>query len=64
MLNWVVWNRTVYLGMDLELNNRQRFKCHKTQTNILAYLCILRYEDREVFLYSYGDIDGFFYADD
>ena len=34
MLNWIVWNRTVYLyKMDLALNNLQRLICHKTQIN-------------------------------
>ena len=32
MLNWIVLNRTDYLHkMDLELDNRQRLICHKTQ---------------------------------
>ena len=34
MINWIVWNRTVYLNkMDLTLNNQQRLMCHKNQTN-------------------------------
>ena len=34
MLNWIAWNRTVYLKMDLALNNLQRLICHKhKQTN-------------------------------
>ena len=34
MLNWIVWNRTVYLYKNgLSLNNLQRLICHKTQTN-------------------------------
>ena len=34
MLNWIVWNGTVYLyKMDLALNNLQRLICHKIQTN-------------------------------
>ena len=29
MLNWIVWNRTVYMyKMDLALNNQQRLLCH------------------------------------
>ena len=33
MLNWIIWNRTVYcLKMDSALNNLQRLICHKTQT--------------------------------
>ena len=33
MLNWIVWNRTVYVyKMDLALNNLQTFICPKTQT--------------------------------
>ena len=33
MLNWIVWNRTVYLyKMDLVLINLQWLICHKTQT--------------------------------
>ena len=34
MLNWIVWNRTVYLSkIDMALNNQQMLICHKTQTN-------------------------------
>ena len=32
MLNWIVWNRTIFIKMDLALNNRQRLIYHKTQT--------------------------------
>ena len=33
MLNWIVWNRTVYLyKMYLALINLQSLICHKTQT--------------------------------
>ena len=41
MLNWIVWNRTVYLyKIDLALNNIQRLICHKTQpTN--NCICVL-----------------------
>ena len=31
MLNWIVWNRTIFIKMDLALNNLQRLICHKTQ---------------------------------
>ena len=31
MLNWIVWNRTICIKMDLALNNLQRLICHKTQ---------------------------------
>ena len=31
-LNWIVWNRTIFIKMDLALNNLQRLICHKTQT--------------------------------
>ena len=30
MLNWIVWNRTIFIKMDL--NNLQKLICHKTQT--------------------------------
>ena len=42
MLNWIFWNRTVYLyKMDLALNNLQRLICHKTQTNKLyMHVCM------------------------
>ena len=34
MLKGIVWNETVYLyKMDLALNNRQMFLCHKLQPN-------------------------------
>ena len=34
MLNWIVWNRTVYLfKMDLALNNLQRWIYYKTLPN-------------------------------
>ena len=32
MLNWIVWNETIFSKMDLVLNNPQRLICHKTQT--------------------------------
>ena len=32
MLNWIVWNRTIFIKMDLALNNLQRLIYHKTQT--------------------------------
>ena len=32
MLNWIVWNRTIFIKMDLVLNNLQSLICHKTQT--------------------------------
>ena len=31
MLNWIVWNRTIIIKMDLALNNLQSTICHKTQ---------------------------------
>ena len=31
MLNWIVWNRTICINMDLVLNNLQQLICHKTQ---------------------------------
>ena len=34
MLNWIVWNRTVYLNKNVfGINNLQRLICHKTQSN-------------------------------
>ena len=39
MLNWIVWNRTICIKMDVALNNLQRLICYKIQptkqTNIL-----------------------------
>ena len=32
ILNWIVWNRTICIKMNLALNNLQRLICHKTQT--------------------------------
>ena len=31
MLNWIVWNRTVYMYKNLALNNLQWLICHKTK---------------------------------
>ena len=38
MLNWIVWNRTVYIciKMDLALNNLQWLVGHKTKPNLLT----------------------------
>ena len=33
MLNWIVWNGTIFIEMDLAWNKLQRLICHKTQTN-------------------------------
>ena len=33
MLNWIVWNRTIFIKMDLALNNLQRLICHKNPNN-------------------------------
>ena len=33
MLNWIVWNRTICIKMDLALNNLQRLICHKIKSN-------------------------------
>ena len=32
MLNSTVWNKTIFLKIDLALNNLQMLICHKTQT--------------------------------
>ena len=32
LLNWIVWNRTIFIKMDLALNNLQRLICNKTKT--------------------------------
>ena len=34
MLNWIVWNRTIFIKLDLALNNLQRLISHKTQPTI------------------------------
>ena len=31
MLNWIIWNRTIFIKIDLALNNLQRLIWHKTQ---------------------------------
>ena len=31
MLNWIVWNRTICIKMDLALNDLQRLICDKNQ---------------------------------
>ena len=33
MLNWIVWNRTIFIKMDLALNNLQKLICQKNPTN-------------------------------
>ena len=34
MLNWIVWNRTIYMyKLDLALNNQQWLICHQTKQN-------------------------------
>ena len=30
ILNWIIWNRTLFIKMDLALNNQQRLICYKT----------------------------------
>ena len=38
MLDWIIWNRIMYLyKMDSALNNLQKLICHNTQTNKQAY---------------------------
>ena len=32
ILNWIVWNRNIFIKMDLALNDQQSLICHKTQT--------------------------------
>ena len=41
MINWIVWNRTIYIKMDLALNDLQRLICHKPKqpTNHLVKVC-------------------------
>ena len=34
MLNWIAWNKSIFIKMDLALNNLQRLICHKTQPTI------------------------------
>ena len=33
MLSWIIWNRTIFIKIDLALNNLQRLICHKNPTN-------------------------------
>ena len=41
MLNWIVWNKTVYLRkMDLALNNLQRLICYKNHTKKQTIICM------------------------
>ena len=45
MINWIVWNRTIYIKMDLALNNLQKLICHKTPNNkptyfMCVYICV------------------------
>ena len=44
MLNWIVWNRTICIKMDLALNNLQRLICHKTQPTNQVLQCITRHQ--------------------
>ena len=40
MINWIVWNRTVYMyKMDLALNNQQCLMHHKTKPNQMHSFC-------------------------
>ena len=39
--NWIVWNRTIFIKMDLALNNLQRLIRHKTQTTNQSEIQIL-----------------------
>ena len=42
MLNWIVWNRTVFcIKMNLALNILQRLICHKTKPNPIHYKSII-----------------------
>ena len=41
MLNWIDWNKTIYIKIDLALNNLQRLVCHKTQPTNIKNLKIL-----------------------
>ena len=39
MLNWIVWNKTVYFEkMNMALNNLQRLIFHETQTNQILFV--------------------------
>ena len=31
MLTWIVWNRTIFIKIDLAFNNLQSLICHKTK---------------------------------
>ena len=35
MLNWIAWNRTIFIKIDLALNNIKRLIWHKTQPTLL-----------------------------
>ena len=43
ILNWIVWNRTIFIKMDLALNNLQRSICHKKPNNQLKKKASLFY---------------------
>ena len=54
MLNWIVWNRTIFIKMDMVLNNLQRLICHKIQTTKQSSILIKRiYIWLNSFKYSY-----------
>ena len=41
MLNWIFLNRTIYIKMDLALNNLPKLICHKNLTNQIVCLQII-----------------------
>ena len=53
MLNWIVWNRTIFRKMDLTLSNLQSMICHKTQISIQPTQCDC------IWVLSMGQIDLF-----
>ena len=53
MLNWIVWNRTIFIKMDLALNNLQRLICHKTQiTNQPKHILLITCLNEPEFFFS------------
>ena len=59
MLNWIGWNRTICMKVNLALNNKQRLICHKTQptnqpTSIFRFFSLVFFYTviYKVFLYN------------
>ena len=54
ILNWIAWDRTIFIKMDLALNNLQRLICHKPNyIYIYIYICLKNKEVRNSIPFPY-----------